>query len=121
MKKYIVIWNTESCCDSTGIEFTSLEAAKNEAKDILYGWMSDEQMNWTVMVSQNGKEYKLVPTEKQIEDWDYMIYNCYTYIRELDKDGNIIDDEDCEYWLSDEEYEDLGWMEWSKLKEKNNW
>lgn len=121
MKRYIVIWNTEDCCDSTRFEYETLEAAKHEAKEILYNWIITEQANWSVIFSEDKKEYVPVPTEDQIEEWDYMIYNCYVYIRELDKDGNVIDDEDCEYWLSDEEYEDLGWMEWSELKERNNW
>lgn len=42
MKRYIVVWNIEDCCDSTRIEFTTLEAAKNELKDILCEWMNDE-------------------------------------------------------------------------------
>ena len=121
MSKYIVIWNTEDCCDSTRMEYETLEAAKNEAKEIYLEWSIAEQMNWTVMVSENGKEYKLAPTEDQIEEWDYMIYNCYVYIRELDKNGNIIDDEDYEYWLSDNELKEIGWMEWSELKKRNNW
>lgn len=34
MSKYIVIWNTEDCCDSIRTEYETLEAAKNEAKEI---------------------------------------------------------------------------------------
>lgn len=122
MKRYIVIWNTEDCCDSTRIEFTTLEAAKNEAKDVYYEWMSNKQDNWSVIFSEDKDGYIPAPTKDQIEEWDNMIDNCYAYIRELDKNGNIIDKENYyKFWLSDDELKEIGWMEWSELKERNNW
>lgn len=121
MKRYIVIWSIEDCCDSTRFEYETLKDAKYEAKEIFYNWIITEQANWSVIISEDEERYIPVLSEDEIERWDYMIYNCYVYIRELDKDGNVIDDEDYEYWLSDEEYEEIGWMEWSELKERNNW
>ena len=122
MKRYIVVWNIKDCCDSTRIEFTTLEAAKNEAKDIFYEWMNDEQDNWSVIFSEDKDGYIPVPTKDQIEEWNNMINNCYVYIRELDKNGNIINKEDYyKFWLSDDELKEIGWMEWSELKERNNW
>lgn len=118
MKRYIVIWNTEDCCDSTRYEYKTLEAAKNEMKEIYLEWLTAEQMNWNI----NKESFKPIPTEDQIEEWDNMIDNCYVYIRELDKDGNIINKEDYyKFWLSDDELKEIGWMEWSELKERNNW
>lgn len=122
MKRYIIIWNTEDYCDSIRIEFTTLEAAKNEAKDVYYEWMSNKQDNWSVIFSKDKDGYIPAPTKDQIEEWDNMIDNCYAYIRELDKNGNIINKEDYyKFWLSDDELKEIGWMEWSELKERNNW
>lgn len=51
-----------------------------------------------------------------------MIDSCYAYIRKLDKNGNIINKENYyKFWLSDDELKEIGWMEWSELKERNNW
>lgn len=118
MKRYTVVWNTEYCCDSIRIEFTTLEAAKNEVKEIYLEWLTAVQMNWNI----NKENFKPILTKDQIEEWDNMIDNCYAYIRELDKNGNIINKEDYyKFWLSDDELKEMGWMEWSELKERNNW
>lgn len=118
MKRYTVVWNTEHCCDSIRIEFTTLEAAKDKVKEIYLEWLTAEQMNWNI----NKESFKPIPTKNQIEKWDNMIDNCYAYIRELDKNGNIINNNDYyKFWLSDDELKEIGWAEWSELKERNNW
>lgn len=84
--------------------------------------MNDEQDNWSIIFSEDKDGYIPAPTKDQIEAWDDMIDSCYAYIRELDKNGNIINKENYyKFWLSDDELKEIGWMEWSELKERNNW
>lgn len=109
LKRYTMIYDGDSFVDGTDHE--TLEEALEAAKETRIFWeeceMSDKGWNF----DDKGVPH---PTEKQIEDWDYMIWNCSTYVIEKDDDGNTIE----EYYLSDDDLKEIGWMEWAEL-EKN--
>ena len=93
--KWIVQWDTDSCSD--GYESTSFESAKTDALDTLLNWMCEESMNWD----------SETPTEEQMENWDYMIYNCGVAVAEY----NPYTDEYETVWEpDDEELERIGWV-----------
>ncbi len=95
-KKYKLIYNTEN--DTDGIEYDSLEMAKDAAIEILVEWMIEEQTKW-----KNGE-----PTEEQKNDWNYMVHNCYVEVFKYNKDM----DEYEEYWEpSYEDEKEIGWEE----------
>lgn len=71
-KRYTMIYDTDSFCD--GIEYDSFEAAMCDAEDTLCNWQADQMVSGKY--SEDPREW----TEKQIDDWDYMIYNCSTYV-----------------------------------------
>lgn len=108
-KRFIMLYDTDSCCDGTYHE--TLEEALEAAKETLIFWgqceVSDKGWNF----DDKGIPH---PTEEQIEDWDYMIMNCGTYVIEKDDDGNTIE----EYYLSDDDLEEIGWMEWAEFEKK---
>lgn len=87
-------WETDSCSD--GYDADSFGAAKNDALDTLLNWMMEESSEWE---SEN-------PTEEEMEDWDYMIYNCGVSVYKYDP----MKDEYEEYWSPDnDELEKIGW------------
>ena len=80
-KRYTLVWDTDDCCD--GVEFDSLEVAKADAEDILVNWAVEQMRDYPVDIRNWS--------EKQIEDWDYMIYNCSVYIIDNEIDGDYDD------------------------------
>ena len=85
-----------------GLDFDSQEAAKNDALDTLAEWMCQ----FTV---ENGisKVYPYEWTEKQQEDWDYMIYNFSVCVAKYDPET----DEYITCWSpSAEDERSVGWM-----------
>ena len=107
---YKVIWDNGNCIDSTHTEYHTVREAIEIAKEILHNWIFAEMERWT----WNQETCFPEPTLEQIDDWDYMIANCYVYI--VEKDGNYSE----ELELSDNDYKEVGWMEWNEyIKEMN--
>lgn len=106
-KPYVMIFETYDCCD--GIECDSFEVAKCEAEDTYFLWASEEMREWNF--DENGMPH---PTEEQIENWDYMIFNCYCRIAKWNEEKQEYD-YDNEYYLTGEELKSIGWCEWSEL------
>ena len=94
-----MIWSNEHSCD--GIDCKSFGEAKNQALDTLLEWAAEESNGWAL----DPETYEPLPTEEQKENWDYMFYNCYTYVEKYNPDT----DEYEEYWSpSDEDLERHG-------------
>ena len=91
-----MVWSNEHSCD--GVDCESYEAAKCLAEDTLLEWEMEEICKW-----EGG-----VPTEEQIEDWNYMVFNCYTLIYEYDPMTDEYVERD---GLSYEDEEKIGWRE----------
>lgn len=101
-----VVWNTDDCCDEYDVE--SMECGKDSALDTLVNWMCEETEEWKF-----GPDGTPMPTEEQIESWDYMIFNCYVYVTKYNPEA---DEYETVWEPSDEELEDIGWHEWKKEK-----
>ena len=94
---WLMVWDTDSCCDD--IECESFEQAKGEAEDTLIIWMCDERDTWKDV---------FIPTEEELENYNYMIYNCSVRVDKYNPDT----DEYEEYWEPSYEDEELiGWKE----------
>ena len=102
-KPYLVVWNTDSCCD--GFYADSFEHAKADMEDLYIEWETQETFSWKDILN---------PSEEQIENWDYMIDNCYCHI---DKYNFETDEYEEYYYPSDEELRKIGWDEWEVMKE----
>ena len=107
IKRFEMVFSTDSFCD--GIDFETFEAAKADAEDTLINWATDERREW-----KTAEDGTPLPTAKQIENYDYMIYNCECHIVEYDDDGNQVN----EYYFTDDELAEIGWIEWDELKAK---
>ncbi len=105
-KRYTLIWDTDSFCD--GSDYDSLEAAKADGLDVLINWMVEQAWDYPRETSEW--------TQKQIEDWDYMIYNCSVSVR----DNEQYNEEDFgEVWYpSDEECKEIGWVLYEEMVER---
>ena len=91
------IWSTDNFTD--GMESHSFEQAKADALDTLIMWMADESNEWEDMFN---------PTDAELDDYNYMIFNYYVEVRKY----NPMTDEYEEYWFpSNEELESIGWKE----------
>lgn len=89
-----MVYDTDTCTD--GIDYESFEAAKESAFDTLLEWMAEERSRWA----------NDTPTEEEIEDYDYMIYNSSTSVYKY----NPYTDEYEEYWSpSYEDEKEIGW------------
>ncbi len=96
---YRIVWNNENHVDfAPNREYCTFEEAEKEAKNLLCCWMSKEKEKWIWNKTTGLPE----PTEEQINNWNEMIENCYVYIIKTEE----ID-------LSDEDYEEIGWMKWN--------
>ena len=91
-----MVWSNEHSCD--GVECESYEEAKYAAEDTLIEWMSEMYCDW----SADG------PTKEQIDDWNYMVGECYTEIYKYDPDTDEYVEVDA---LSYEDEEKIGWRE----------
>ena len=109
--EYCMIFDTDNVTD--GIEFESLEAAKCDAFDIYILWEGEEMWNWE-MVDGIPR-----PTEEQIENWDYMIDNCYCHVAKWVPEEDSYSETVWE--PSDKELSDIGWDYWANLKERYGW
>ena len=96
-KPWMMVFDTDSCCDGIGCE--SFEAAKCQAEDTLIEWMCQERGEWRDV---------FCPTEHELDNYNYMICNCSVLVSKYDPDT----DEYEEYWSpSYEDEEKLGWFE----------
>lgn len=112
-KEYKMVFDMVDSID--GIEFDSFEAAKADMEDTYVNWMTYECHHWKIV---DGIP---LPTEEQIEDYDYMIENfCCWIVKWVDELGDY-EDIDYGYTLPQEELEALGWMEWNKFAKLNGW
>lgn len=99
-----------------GIEFENFEDAKHDAIETLISWIVDEVYYWNF--DENHMPHL---TERQIEMWDTMINDCCVYVVEWNEEKNDYDDMDDAWFPSYEDENEIGWMEWDKLKAKHGW
>lgn len=108
--RYQVVYETDCVVD--GFYCDDFETAKVCALDVLSGWIEE------VIVEEGCTENIKDWTEKQKENWDYMIYNCSVSVR----DKKLYNEEDFgEIWspsYSDEE--EIGWVTYEELLKKYN-
>ena len=111
---YRTIWDGDHFID--GQDHDSLEAAIADAEDTLVEWAAESMSTWKF-----GEDIMTpAPTEEQIEDWDYMIYNCGAHVVAFDeKTGEYGDYLDDAVWpRSQEDLDNLGWMLWEDYVKK---
>jgi len=114
---YRMIYDGDSFID--GADCDSLEEAIGRAQDVLAMWMQEECYEKKWQWDEENCRYH--PTEKQIEDWDYMIYNmgCYVveYTGDEEYDGYTSID-DAVWPRSQEDLDEIGWMLWEDRVKK---
>ena len=92
-----MVWDTDTDCDGFGCE--SFEAAKAYAEDTLVEWMCQQRSEW---------KDPFCPTEDELDEYNYMIWNCSVEVRKYDP----MTDEYDEFWSpSYDDEEQLGWIE----------
>lgn len=113
--KYMLVFDNEHTCDGYELPWAETEeAAKEELKDTYIEWEMEEMWHWNF--TENGIP---IPTEDQIESWDCMYWNCSCWLVPFNEEtGKYSEDEDDEIYLTNEELEEIGWMEWEKYVEK---
>ena len=104
--KSTMVYDGDSFID--GIDYDTIEAAIASAEDTLLEWEAETMYGWKF--DENGIPQ---PTEKQIEDWDYMIYNMGVWVVPNGKDYD-----DAVWTMSDELCEQIGWLTWEELLKK---
>lgn len=115
-KKYQVICDTDNCTDSVGTT-DDFDEAVYSMKETYINWIFDQQIDWKFY--ENHIPH---PTEKQIEDWDYMIETCTCWIAEWNEELQEYYSEKMDYYfLSDDDANKINWLTWDKLKAKYNW
>lgn len=104
---YEVVYDTDSFCD--GFDTPSIEQGKYDALDLLIEWKCQDHDWYGVRM----------PTEQEIEDWDYMIFNCSVEVVQYDE--SEIEDGCPNYeTVWEPSYEDeksIGWLEWDEMKD----
>lgn len=118
-EKYQLVIDTE---DTTyGIEYDDFDDAKVRMLDIYESWIVEERSKWA-WSKEDGENYKLCPTEEQIESWDMMIENCTCWIAKWKPDEHTYYDEKMNYYfMSDKDAYNINWLPWDELKKKYNW
>ena len=117
-KKYCMVYDMGHTID--GVEFDDYEEAKADMIHTYLLWEAEEISDKKWKFSEDGTP---LPTEKQIEDWDYMIDNCCCYVVEWNDTLEEYNDSYYADSLSDEELKKIGWMYFNELMEregKNN-
>ena len=89
-----------------GIEFDTFEAAKADMEDTYIMWMTDAMRDWKF-----AKDGTPQPTDKQKDEFNYMIDECCCWIVKWDSELGDYEDIDYGYVMSDEELKELGWEE----------
>lgn len=114
---YRMIYDGDSFIDGEDCE--SLEDAIGRAQDVLVMWMQEECYEKKWQWDEENCRYH--PTEEQIEDWDYMIYNmgCYVveYTGDEEYDGYTSID-DAVWPRSQDDLDEIGWMLWEDRVKK---
>ena len=95
MARYKVIYDGGDFIDGTDWHET-LEEAIDVAKEILGSWVCEERYHW----------HRPTPTDEEVEKFNMMIDECGVWVEE---EGHE-EDEDWRYYLTDEEYNEVGWM-----------
>ena len=114
MKKYKMVFDMGHTID--GIEFDTLEEAINDAQETLIMWEVEETNGWERNPDNWGE---WMPTESQIEDWDYMIYNYGCWVVEFNEETGAFEDIDNAVWpVSDADLNAIGWMPWDEYVKK---
>lgn len=117
---YKVVWDNDTCCDS--FETPSIGQGKEDCYELYINWRSETCGDWW------GSR---MPTEKEIEDHDYLIFNCEAFVAEFPDDYDDTEDRECDYydereynpsdhrvWEMDEETQkNLLWDEWENIKD----
>ena len=109
---YKVVWDNDTCCDS--FETPSIGQGKEDCYELYLNWRSAACDWWGIRM----------PTEKEIEDHDYLIFNCEAYVAEFpddydynDKKFEDYDPYDHRVWEMDEETQkNLLWNEWENIE-----
>ena len=113
-KQYCMIWESENTCDGT--EFNTEQEAKDNALNTLMEWLIQEQAEWSV--DEKGIPH---PTEKQIENYNYMISNYSVCVVEWNEEVNAYNDTDYGWYPSSDDENEINWLLWEELKQKYNW
>lgn len=100
--KYKMIWENEHSCD--GIDCVDFEEAKAVAINCLIEWQGDERQRHPIDIT--------TWTEKDIEEWDMFIANCYVRVDLYDDNENEIG----EWYPSTEKEKEIGWLYYEELK-----
>ena len=109
--KYMLLWSNENCADGYEIgDYDSDDEAKYALKDCYIDWEIQEQCDWKF--SEDGVP---MPTAKQIESWNNMYDECYCYLVPFDEETGDYSEYE-EIWLTDEEYEEIGWIEYPEVE-----
>jgi len=106
---FLMCWDTDDCAD--GIECESFGAAKCYAEDTLVEWACEENREWKF----DGDIP--VPTQEQIDSWDYMIYNFGVSIKKYNPETDEYEDY---YEFDQDELDKLGWSLWEDLSARLN-
>lgn len=99
---YTVVYDTEHFCD--GFDCSSYNDAVGSALNILMEWIYEgADITWRPM---DGT----VPTQEQIDDWNYFIENneCRIYKHAA---GTECQDHDIVWYMDQEDVEPIGWKE----------
>ena len=103
-RPYMVCWDNDSACD--GFDVDSLGEAISDAEDTLSTWICDEVSGWKDINN---------PTQEEINNYDYMIYNYSVWVDQYNPDT----DEYETIWEPDEVTEKaVGWLTWDELKQQ---
>ena len=70
-----MMWENEHVCDA--IDCETLREAKDALVDTYYGWMHEQFLSM---------KKSFAPDEDELEDWDYMLYNCGCTVQKYNKE-----------------------------------
>ena len=105
---YEVVYDTDSFTD--GFETPSIAQGKQDALDLLIEWAGQDRDWYGVRM----------PTEEEIEDWDYMIFNCSVEVVRYDENEDEFGTDPNYEVVWEPSYEDekrIGWVEWEEKKD----
>ncbi len=103
---YRMVYDGDSFID--GVDFDTLDVAKNDALDTLIQWQSEEVEHWSY-----DSDGIMQPTEDEIESWDMMIANCSVWVEQYDPNT---DEYETVWEPSYEDEKSVGWVEWSEYE-----
>jgi len=90
-KPFMMLWSNDSCAD--GVEYETLEEAKNGAFGCLESWMEVAELEYP----------------QDDEQWNNMLETCSVSVVQLNEETG---EHDIEIWeLSDDDAKEIGWIE----------